>query len=87
MNYPGLKTYQYVTKKYVYELLQEKYGDNENILERVSHYLATEQDVRDFVKMLVDCYDKGYTKAINDYKEKLKELGYAVQIVAEKSVK
>lgn len=75
---------QHTAKKYVFDILQEKYEKNESIIERLSHYLATEKDVREFINLFVDSYEKGYLKAVDDYRDKLREMGYDVHIKAAK---
>lgn len=86
MNYPGFQTYQYVAKKYVFDILQDRYAQNEATVTRLTHYLATEQEVRDFVKLVVDSYERGYMKAVDDYRGKLRQLGYDVKVVEEKKI-
>jgi hypothetical protein len=82
---PGVVNFQYVAKKYVFELLQEKYEPNQAMIERMAHYLATEKDVTDFCKIIMDAYAKGYSKAVNDYKEQLAKMGYEVNVVTNKN--
>lgn len=72
---------QYITKKYLFDLLQEKYEPNERMIDRLAHYLTSEQDMKDFVQIFLDSFEKGYTKAINDYKDQLRKLGYEVRNV------
>lgn len=82
---PGMINFQYVVKKYAFDLLQEKYEHNQTMIERMAHYLTSEKDVKDFCKIIMDAYAKGYSKAVNDYKEQLTKLGYEVNVVPQKS--
>ena len=75
---------QYVVKKYLFDLLQEKYAPNQTFIDRITHYLVTDQDMQDFTKMFVDTFERGYLKAVNDYREQFKKIGYDVNIVPEK---
>jgi len=74
--------YPYVVKKYVFDILQERYSAYEEVLSRVTYHMTTEKDVREFCQMVADSYSKGYEKAVQDYKVKLRELGYEVAIVS-----
>ena len=70
---------QYV-KKISFEILQERYAQNEPILERLSHNM-TESDTKAFVKLLTDVYEIAYLKAVNDHKEQLTKIGLTAKIV------
>lgn len=72
--------YQYVAKKYAFELLQERYQGNLPIIERITHALVTEGDVRDFSQLLMNLYEAGYVRAVDQYREHFKKLGYEVTI-------
>lgn len=72
--------YQSVAKKYMFDILQERYLASENMINRLTHYLTGEQDVKDFCQIVADAYSQGYVKAVNDYREKLKQIGYDVKI-------
>ena len=74
---------QYATKKYLFDLLQDKYQNHEKMIERLSNYLITEEDVRGFMQLAVDCFERGYHKAVKDYEKALNEMGYNVRIVPE----
>jgi hypothetical protein len=84
---PGSNMLQYAAKKYLFDLLQEKYGEHEMIIARTTHYLATEKDVYDFTKMVADAFERGYLKAVADYKDQLTKLGYQVKVVPENQSK
>lgn len=67
-------------KKVMFEVLKERYFQNEPIIERLSVMLMTESDMNQFVKMMVDVYETAYMKAVNDHKEQLSKLGINVKI-------
>lgn len=69
-----------VAKKYIFNLLQEDYLPNEEIITRITHQLATEKDVTAFCQVMLDVWRNGYMKAVSQYKDKLKDLGYEVVI-------
>jgi hypothetical protein len=51
----------------MYELLGDKYSTHTNVISRVSHYLVTESDVREFTAMVADLYETAYSRALKDY--------------------
>jgi hypothetical protein len=65
-----------VVKKYMFDVLQERYLKHEDIIERVSHSLATRCDVEKFGKLILEVYEAGFMKAVNDNKEAWERLGY-----------
>jgi hypothetical protein len=71
-------------KKWMSELLKERYKNHELIIERVSHSITTDKDIQDFARVVVDLYEMGYLKCLNDYKGKLQELGIGVSVIPEK---
>lgn len=66
--------------KPMFELLGERYGRHQKIIERVALSLQTQDDVQDFLKLFVDAYEAGYFRAVNEQKDKLEKLGYDVKI-------
>lgn len=67
-------------KKFMFDLLKEKYGQHEDLIERMAAYLVTEKDLLAYSKMVSDIHEVGYLKAIADYKEQLAEMGIGVTI-------
>lgn len=55
----------------MFEVLQERYADNQNIIHRISHYLVTESDIREFTKLVADLYESAYGRALRDYHTQL----------------
>lgn len=66
--------------RYMYELLKEKYQSHSNILSRVSHYLVTENDLKEFSLLMGDLYESAYTRALRDYHVQLEAAGFKVAI-------
>lgn len=69
-------------KKSMFEILKERYGKNEQILERLSSHLIVEKDLKEFLAMIIDVYEIGFLKAVEDQKEQLKKLGLGVKITS-----
>ena len=80
MKFPGMIDYQIIAKKYIFDILQERYKIHEDVIDRMSHYLITEKDTKGFCQVIADAYSKGYMKAVNDYKEQLRKIGYNVDV-------
>lgn len=72
-------------KKSMFEILQERYMQNEQIVDRLSVSLLTESDVKQFLKLITDVYELAYMKAVNDHKEQLQNLGLIATIVPQKT--
>lgn len=83
----NLQPYSYVIKKYLLDLLKERYSPNDLTVSRIAHNISNTQDAHAFVKLIVDAYECGYLKAVNDYRQELRKLGYDVTIVPENQKK
>ena len=68
-------------KKTMFDVLQERYAQNEQIIERLSIALQTEDDLKAFFKMVGDIYEIGYLKSVNDHKEQLQKAGLIARVV------
>jgi len=68
-------------KKTMFEVLQERYAQNEQIIERMGVTLLTENDLTAFLKMVGDIYEMAYLKAVNDHREQLQKAGLVARIV------
>lgn len=67
-------------KKVIFELLQNSYGEFDDIISRLTTALITDKDATSFLSLLNKLYELGYLKAINDYKEQLKKLNLNITI-------
>lgn len=72
-------------KKTMYEVLKERYSRNEPIIDRLAVSLQTEEDIKQFYKLITDVYELSYMKAVDDHKEQLKKAGYEAKIVSPKN--
>ena len=66
--------------KPIFELLGNRYTRNQKTIERVALSLQTHDDVQAFLKLLVDIYEAGYLRAVEEHREKLEKLGYDVRV-------
>jgi len=69
-------------KKTMFEVLQERYAQNEQIIERMGVTLLTESDLTAFMKMVADIYEMAYLKAVSDHKEQLQKAGLVARVVS-----
>ena len=72
-------------KKLVFEISKTKYVENEEIIERLCSLILTKHDGDKFIKLIMDIYESGYKKSVNDHKEILEKLGYSVKITGNQS--
>lgn len=72
----------FTLRKWFYELLKIDYVAHDTIIERISSALVTERDVEDFGKLIGQVYEKGYRKAVDDYRKQVEDMGLKVSIVA-----
>jgi|APGre2960657404_1045060.scaffolds.fasta_scaffold00286_20 hypothetical protein len=69
-------------KKALFEILKERYAQNDNIIERVGASLVTDSDMKDFMTLVTSIYETAYMKCVNDHREQLKKAGLVANIVA-----
>lgn len=74
-------------KKYLFEMLKEKYSKNEKIIERLSFSVVTKEDFESFGALITDIYESGFMKAFEEYKKNFEKLGMKVNIVSEEKPK
>ena len=53
-------------KKVMFEILKERYGKNENIIERLSAALVTDNDMKDFFNLVTNIYEAAYFKCVEE---------------------
>lgn len=68
-------------KRYLYEILKDKYPKHHDIVERIASNLQTEKDLQNFGALVVELFEMAYAKAVEDYKAELGRMGYKVDIV------
>lgn len=75
----------FTLKKWFVELLKEDYIPHDTIIERTAMALTTDKDIEDFGKLIGQVYEKGYRKAIEDYKGEIEKLGFKLNMVPNQS--
>jgi len=71
----------HLLKKLLGDILGGKAMPYLDLIDRVSVPLVTEADLTLFNRLLVEIYEVGYLKAVEDHKAKLAELGFKVAVV------
>lgn len=71
----------FTMKRWFYDLLGMDYSSHDTIIERVSTALTTQKDLEDFGKLIGQVYEKGFRRAIDEYKKEVEKLGLKVNIV------
>jgi len=74
-------------KKYLFEILKEKYSKNEKFIDRLTYQINTKEDFESFGIFITDIFESGFLKAFEQYKENFEKLGMKVNIVAEEKPK
>ena len=69
-------------KKVFYEILGQKYGKHESVIENITENVANEKQYQEFGKLILDVYEAGFFKAIEQHKAALEQYGLKANIVA-----
>lgn len=72
----------FTLKKWFHDLLGESYAPHDTAIERVATALTTDRDVEDFGKLMTQVFEKGYRKAVEDYRKEAERLGLTVTVVS-----
>ena len=70
-------------KKHIFDMIKEKYIKNEKFIERLTTYVTTKEDYESFGSLLVDVYEAGFMRALDQYKEQLAKMGMTVNVIPE----
>lgn len=71
-------------KKYLFEILKERYSRNDKFIDRLASSVSTKDDYESFGNLIVDIFESGFLKAVNEYKDQLAKMGLKVDVVPEK---
>ena len=76
--------YSHALRQHLDNVLGIRGPRNEEIIDRLCHFLATKSDAESFIRLVIDVYDAGLTEAVRQNAEQLSKLGYEVEIVKPK---
>lgn len=71
-------------KKYLFELLKGRYVRNEKFIDRISATITTKEDYEALGNLVVDIFETGFMKAVDEYREQFAKMGMKVSIVPDK---
>lgn len=67
-------------KKISFDLLKERFINHEKIIDHISKNITTNKEYEDLGKFLLEFYEAGFFKAVEDHKQELRKLGYKVTL-------
>lgn len=73
----------FTVKKWISDVLKEKFAPHEPIVDRVGASIITDKDLQDLGNLISAIYETGYLKAVNDYKEHFEKMGIKLNIVSD----
>lgn len=68
-------------KKFLYEILKDRYMENEKFIDRMCNDLRLKEDMESFVKLVNDSYQMGFLLSVTQHKEALNKVGLKVNLV------
>lgn len=70
-------------KKYLFEMLKDRYGRSTKYIDRLALGTVTKEDYESLGVLLADVYESGFMRAVDQYKENISRLGLRVEVVPE----
>jgi hypothetical protein len=67
-------------KKFLFQILQEKYADHEPWVERIAENVKTAKDYEAMGKLFLAVYEAAYLKAVEQHREILEKHGLRVTV-------
>lgn len=67
-------------KQFMFQILESKYPNYEDLINRAAFFLVTENDLNMFSKLVGEIYEKGYLRAVEDYREQLSKFGITINL-------
>jgi len=71
-------------KKYLFDILKERYNKNEKFIERLSSQTLTKEDYENLGILIADIFELGFLRAVDQYREQLLKMGVKINIIPEK---
>lgn len=69
-----------LVRKFLRDVLGDRLGNHLDIVERLSKSLATRGDLEAFGKLILEVYETGYMKSLNEYQSTFNKMGYKINI-------
>ena len=74
-------------KRYLFEMLKERYPKNEKFIDRLTSTITTKEDYDGLGSFITDIFELGFVRAVDQYKEQFAKMGMRVNIVPEEGPK
>ena len=74
-------------KRYLFEMLRDRYQKNDRYIDRLASGTVTKEDYESLGSLLADVYESGFMRAVEQYKESISRLGMRVEVVPEEKPK
>lgn len=71
----------FMLRKWLSDILKEKYQKHDNIVERISASLVTASDVSEFSSLVTEIYETALRKSVADYKEQFEKMGVKINVI------
>lgn len=71
----------------MFELLKGRYARNEKFIDRLASTVSTKEDYEALGSLVVDIFETGFLKAVDEYKGQMAKMGLRVNIVPEEKPK
>jgi hypothetical protein len=68
-------------KRYLFEVLKERYGRNEKYIDRMAAATLVQEDYEALGSLVVDIFEAGFLRAVDQYKEQMSKMGLKVDVV------
>lgn len=69
-------------RKHFFDILQERYLNHQDIIDRVSSQIVTEKDFKELGELIAAIYEKAFLEAMDQQKALLEKHGLKVTIAA-----
>jgi hypothetical protein len=79
--------HSFTLKRYLFEVLGNRYQKNETFIERLSSVLNTQDDVEKLGALIRDLYEAGFIRAVERYRGELEKMGYSTTVTQEEPKK
>lgn len=80
-----VRPYGFAGKKLLFEVLKDRYGKHEDIIDRITDVIHSEKDYKLLGQLIVDIYEKGFLNAVEQHRSVMEQQGLSVNVVIPKS--
>jgi arginyl-tRNA synthetase len=82
MNWFNFNPYEPTIKKYLFEVLKNRYSNHEKTIDRICKKIEDKDEAQNLIDFLGEILRSGYVMAINQQKETLSKLGIELKVVS-----